>query len=121
MSTTLSYGFKQPQSGDPSSSWFADINTNNTLLNAHTHDGSNSSLILGSSVTASSVNTSTWSAVSTGIYSQIMTYPTGYGATSNYIVFSSTEQAYPRIVNLSATQFTIYGITGAETFSIYFK
>lgn len=39
MSSTLSYGFKKPSTGDRGSEWFKDLEDDIVQLNNHTHDG----------------------------------------------------------------------------------
>ena len=64
MSTTLSYGFIKPQSGDPMATWQSALESDVQQLNDHTHDGTNSALISAKSISTGTVTTTSWTLVS---------------------------------------------------------
>jgi hypothetical protein len=107
----LSYGFKQPQNGDASSVWFPALAENVTLLNNHTHDGSNSSFLNAGSIAPASVDilAVNWTLVSTGIYTQTVTTPLEVNLDDNImqIKLSTGEFVYPSITRLTPTSFSI--------------
>lgn len=108
---TLSYGFKKPENGDLSESWFVELANNVQLLNDHTHNGVNSSKISAKGVTAftQSLPNSGW-APSGSIYAQTVTIPTGELYDNYAISFKSTagETVFLSAVKASATTYTIY-------------
>lgn len=50
MPTTLSYGFIKPVDGDNASSWMDSLESNVTLTNDHTHNGTNSAQLSNSAI-----------------------------------------------------------------------
>lgn len=76
---TLTYGYLKPQTGDKGSDWFPALETDIQQLNDHTHNGTNSSLIPATSVTALTQNipAAGWSATSGGMYRQLVTVTGG--------------------------------------------
>lgn len=73
---TLSNGVKTPETGDKGTVVFTAINGNFTILNDHTHDGTDSEQILSESISKQAVNlpTASWVAGARG-YSQTVTCP----------------------------------------------
>ncbi len=108
---TLSYGFKQPQNGDLSDTWFDELANNVQKLNDHTHNGVNSSKI-----SATAVNALTQSLPNTGwgafgdIYSQSVTLPSAQLYDNYYVSFKTTagEPVFLSAVKTSSTAYTIY-------------
>lgn len=85
MSTTLSYGFKKPTTGDKgggATGWFKQLEDDITQLNGHTHNGSNSAplstaSVIGTRQTILSAASGGWVLVANGIYSKTVTMPAG--------------------------------------------
>lgn len=78
MSTTLTYGFVKPQTGDLGSTFWADLENDIQKLNDHTHNGTNSPKITAAAVTAvtQSILAASWSSTGTvGLYRQLVTIP----------------------------------------------
>lgn len=99
---TLTFGFKQPQTGDKGSVWFPALEDVIEQLNDHDHDGTNSSrLSAGSAVinVTQSISSGPWSAVSgqDGTYRQLVTVPAGIQSLDECVVTfkdSSTKDVY---------------------------
>lgn len=80
MSTTLSKGYKLPDTGDRGSSFFGDLEANITLANSHSHNGVDGEKIDIKNLTVQSQTllSAGWSADAGGsTYSQSVTMPTG--------------------------------------------
>lgn len=77
----LSYGYKQPDTGDRGSIWFPALNFDIQRLNDHNHDGTNSTKLTGASISgiSANLNASDWVAVAgqPGTFSQDVNMPTG--------------------------------------------
>jgi len=113
MATTLSYGYINPQNGDPGSVWFPALNSNISQLNDHNHDGITSAQLASTGITGASVtipNTS-WVLDVTGRYMQDVSVPPGYNMSQYSITFylSTGEIICPSITQLSGTSFRVYG------------
>lgn len=125
MSTTLTYGLKNPVNGDRGSVWFPDMNSNIVQLDAHTHDGVTSAPIASKNVTKGSVTVSSggsWTANGTGSYYQDKTCPTGYtmDAASIQVHLSSGDIIYPTIERLTSTTFRIYSLDSTLAYTVLF-
>jgi hypothetical protein len=82
MATQYNYGMKLklPATGDKGSIWFPVLEYNIDKTNSHTHDGSNSSQILATSITAFTQNITAgaaWVNPVNGVYEQELTLPSG--------------------------------------------
>jgi len=115
MSTTLTFGRKLPDDGDKGSTFFDDLEANIALDDAHTHDGANSSTIATSALnnTTASILSANWVAVAgkAGLYSQVITMPTGLTLGNRGIVFidSTTGDFYTLSVEQeTTTTYTVY-------------
>jgi len=93
MSTTLTNGFKLPDSGDKGAILFADLEFNIQRTNDHNHDGSNSSKISSSGLLHSSqlIEAANWVAWQDGIFRQAITTVGGLDASSYGIVFKDSN------------------------------
>ncbi len=125
MATTLSYGYINPQNGDPGSTWFPALNSNITQLNDHAHNGVNSAQISGAYITSGSVSipSGSWVADVTGRYKQDVTVPSGYNMTQYSITFylSTGEIVHPSITQLTGTTFRIFGPDNTLSYVAVFK
>lgn len=125
MATTLSYGYIQPQNGDPGSTWFPALNSNIAQLNNHNHDGVTSAQLASTSITSASVSipAASWVLVEAGKYSQLVTCPSGYNMTQYSITFylSTGEIITPSITQNSATTFTVFSPYNTLTYTAVFK
>lgn len=125
MATTLSYGYINPQNGDPGSTWFPALNSNITQLNGHAHNGVDSAPISGSYVTSGTVSipSGSWTADVTGRYKQDVTAPSGYNMTQYSITFylSTGEIVHPSITQLTGTTFRIFGPDNTLSYVAVFR
>lgn len=110
---TLTYGFQKPQTGDKGSVFFPGLEDDLQQLNDHTHNGSNSSLIPSSSVTAvtQSVAHAGWGSSVGGLYSQVVSMPAGITWGTKAITF--IDATANRVLLLSHVQVT------SNTFRVY--
>lgn len=110
---TLSFGYLNPDSGDPGSLFFPALNADIVQLNAHNHDGVNSAIISsfnvqGAQVVGAAVN---WVLFAAGIYRQIITCPANftYDNTDKEFRLNATGHLiYPTVEKISSTTFYVY-------------
>lgn len=125
MATTLSYGYVQPQNGDPGSTWFPALNDNIQQLNDHSHNGIDSAFLSSASVQSASVTipSASWVLDVTGRYKQDVTVPAGYNMDDFSIIFklSTGDIIYPSVSKLTGTTFRIFGIDNTLTYTAVFK
>jgi hypothetical protein len=125
MATTLSYGYINPQNGDPGSVWFPALNSNITQLNNHNHDGITSAAIPSSSTVSGTVSipAGSWVLDVTGRYKQDILVPSGYNMTQYSIMFylSTGEIIYPSITQLSGTSFRVFGPDNTLSYVAVFR
>lgn len=111
---TLSYGFKKPSAPDRGNIVFPAMEDNIQRLNDHTHDGSNSAPVPGSSIVAGSTTllAASWVSLGGGHYRQQGTVPAGYNFDTQTMSFrlTSGHYIYPTVEKISATQFWVYTI-----------
>lgn len=106
MSTTLSYGYILPATGDRGSVFFPALEDNITRLNSHNHDGVNSAALSSAALSRGSTTilAAAWVSQGGGTYRQEVTLPTGYtfantmlrfeidtGGTDGHIIYPSIE------------------------------
>lgn len=115
MATTLSNGYKTFSNGERGSVFYPGMNDNFTLMNSHTHDGSDGELIDCKYLTKTTetISSGSWSAVSghTGTYRQLVTLPSGFTWDSVEMKFTLSTLGhviYPSIEKASATTYYIY-------------
>jgi hypothetical protein len=113
MSTTLSYGFKLPDTGDRGASFFPDLEANIQQINDHTHNGVNSAplAITAVVITTQNITSAGWTLVAGGIYKQTVTMPATltYDAVSmEFRLTSSKHQILPTIEKVSANTYDIF-------------
>lgn len=113
---TLSYGYKLPETGDRGSIWFPALEDNIERLNDHSHNGTDSALLTTSSMTATTntASSTAWDAVvgKTGLYSQVVTMPTGFVYDSYMITFrnaaTSGELLYLQTEKVGTGTYRLY-------------
>jgi hypothetical protein len=113
MSTTLSYGYKLPTTGDRGPVVFPDLEDNIQQLNDHNHNGTNSSLISSASITAvtQTLLAGSWVLVADGIYKQTVTIPGTLQYDNTHISFTHATTGhllYLSVEKVSATQFDVF-------------
>ena len=118
----LSYLFKKPQTGDKGSVFFPALEQNFQQLNDHTHNGTNSAKLPGSSVTSvtQAVSSAGWLATSGGTYRQIVTLPGTMLFDDHAIIFrnqaSPKKQLFLDVEKISSN--TYYAYTNDNTVSV---
>ncbi len=109
MSTTLSKGVIRSDNGDTGDVWFAAWISNANWMNNHTHNGTDSQFLSG---TTQNILAASWSAapIGGGLYVQTVTVPSGFSYDQCQIWFklSSNEYVYPSVERVSATQYKVY-------------
>lgn len=124
---TLSYGYQLPADGDTGLLFFPAMDTNITRLNGHTHNGTDSALIPASSIQQGSVTASSgaWgSAVSTGVYRQLLTMPAGYtfdASIPSVRLVSNGNLVYATLEKVSSTTFYVYTSDNSAGYTVIFK
>ena len=120
MSTTLSYGYVQPSTGDTGDAFFPALSADIAQLNNHNHDGVTSAPLATQSASILAAN---WASPSGGLYSQTMTLPTGlsYDTCQIWFKLSSGEYVFPTVTRVSSTQFTVYCNDSSKTLTAYYR
>lgn len=113
MSTTLSYGYKLPSTGDRGSTFFPDLEDDIQQLNDHDHNGTNSALLAISAVaiTTQAISSGSWVATSGGTYKQTVTMPGSltYDAVSmEFRLTTGKHIIFPTIEKVSSNTYDIY-------------
>lgn len=125
MSLTLSNGYKKPEDGDTGASWFDDLEFDIQRLNDHSHDGVNSNLLTGSSITAQTLNfaTADWGSPTDGLYSQTKTIPGSltYDNTVKEARLANGDVAYLDIIRASNTTITVKTNDNSQDVNVAFK
>jgi len=121
MATTLSYGYKKPESGDKGSSLFTNLEDNIQRLNDHTHNGTNSQKLPAQSIegVTQTISSGSWVANGpTGHYRQQVTMTAGFDFDLVGISFRLTtgEVIFPTVERVSDTQYFIYTIDNTLSF-----
>lgn len=113
MSTTLSKGYKKPETGDRGSVWFSNLEDNIDLVNSHEHDGTDGEKVKSKNITAttSSIASGSWGADSGGsTYSATVTFPTGVTFENHTMIFiddATGDHIFPTVSKASSTTMTV--------------
>jgi len=106
---TLNYGYKQPENEDTGNVFFPAMAANIAQLNNHTHDGVTSALI---PTVSQAIAHAAWVAVGgfPGLYSQVITLPTGYLYDTTRISTKDTSgnMTYNQINKASSNTYTVF-------------
>ena len=114
MATTLSFGYKKPQTGDKGSEWFKYLEDDIQQLNDHNHDGLNSAPISTRNINAETqpLSSASWVSVSGGKYRQLVTVPNSKQFDNSIIIFrkdsAQKEQMYLEVEKETATTYYVY-------------
>lgn len=118
MSTTLSYGFVRPATGDKGSTFWGQLENDITQLNDHTHNGSDSALLTATSFLAVSqtISAASWAHQGAGTYRQTVTMPasitTNGGVFDDYLIQfrdnTSGQVITPTVERVTPTTFYVY-------------
>lgn len=124
----LSKGYKKPQSGDKGSVWFPALEENIQQLNDHTHNGTDSQLIAGGSVSNQVVTIAAVDWVSSGSgYRFLVPLPSGYtyDGTHKEVRLNGGAQdgavVVPTIERVSNTTMYVYSSDNTVSFNVSFK
>lgn len=110
---TLSYGFKQPETGDRGTVFWPALEDVIEQTNNHNHDGSNSAKLTSSSVTtvSQSISSASWAAQGGGTFKQTVTMP-GTMLYNDYAIVmkltSDLSHVYPTIIRTGANTYDVY-------------
>jgi hypothetical protein len=125
MATTLSFGYIQPQNGDPGSIWFPALNDDIQQLNDHDHDGSNSAQLSSSNLLNGAVVilAAAWISNGTGSFYQDVTCPAGYNMDdySISVRINGSFIIYPSMTRLTATTFRIFTLDNSLAYRAVFS
>lgn len=120
---TLSFGYKLPETGDFGNVWFPALEDNITRLNSHNHDGTNSSKLESSSITAIRQTTVSGDFSLVGSqYRATVNMPSGLDFDDYLIVCkdpASQDQVYLSVEKISDAQFYLYTNT-QQDYEVYF-
>jgi hypothetical protein len=110
---TLSYGYKKPDKGDKGSVFFPALEDNITLVNNHSHNGTNSAKLDSNalSLTTQALASVNWVLVGGGTYRQAVVIPNGMLWDNKILLFRDSvtyEQLYLSTENISTTQYYVY-------------
>lgn len=114
MAETLSFGFVNPEDGDPASVWQPAINSTIEQLNDHNHDGVNSATISPASIStlSTAVLSGNWVGDGNGNFTQTISappavtevndfYPKSYVDSTGEIVYLSSTRASSTTLTLT--------------------
>lgn len=116
----MSYGYKNPQTGDQGATLFTALNFNITRLNGHSHNGTDSVKLTAASVTAitQAIAAVDWVATSNGNYRQVVTLPgsLNYDEIGIVIKNSSNNVVQAQIEKITANSYYVYTNDNTEAF-----
>ena len=109
----LSNGYKLPETGDFGDVWFPSLEYNITRVNGHTHNGSDSEKIQGTSVVASvqTITSASFSASGSEFVALITLAGGLVDVDTKHVVFrdpTTKEQIHIRYEKFSQTQINVY-------------
>lgn len=115
MSTTLSYGFVKPATGDKGSTFWGQLEGDIQQLNDHNHNGTNSVKLSAASAisTKQSISSGSWSSQGAGMYRQTITLPAALtnvsGIYDDYnILMRNAANGRPLVLTLEKVTSTTY-------------
>lgn len=122
----LTYGVKQPQTGDKGSVFFPALEDDLAYLDAHTHDGVQGAPIPATNIQAvtQSVLAASWVSVSGGFYRQLLTVANGKNYDDVDITFrltSTGEPVFLRTEKVSSTTYYVYINDSTLTLTAHYR
>lgn len=128
------YGYQNPQDDDTGEVFFPSLNFDILRLDAHSHNGIDSTLLATNSVavTTQAIASSGWSAPdASGSCNQVVTLPSvgngGSGGAAVQLLYAAIgieirltatgERVYPKIVAASTTTYTIYTNDNSQNYT----
>jgi hypothetical protein len=124
---TLTYGSKQPETGDTGADGlFTWLQDNITLWDGHTHNGTNSARLTPASmaVITQSIASGSWGAsIGDGLYRQTITISNSLDYDDIHITFknSSGHQVFLQCEKVSDTQFYVYTNDNTMTYTAVYS
>lgn len=119
----LSFGYKLPETGDFGDVWFVAIEDNITRLNAHTHDGTNSSKITSSSISAVTQTVVSGSFGLVGTKFEATVTAVGITNIDEYAIHvkdpTTKDPIYLEVEKVSTTQYKLFTNT-VQDFEVYY-
>jgi hypothetical protein len=113
VSTTLSKGYKKPQTGDRGSVWFKNLEDNIDQINDHEHDGTDGEKVKSKNIssTTSAIASADWGSDSGGsTFSATVTFPTGVTYENHTLTFiddATGDRIFPTVTKASSTTMTV--------------
>jgi len=113
VSTTLSKGYKKPDTGDRGSVWFKNLEDNIDQINDHEHDGTDGEKVKSKNIssTTSAIASADWGADSGGsTYAATVTFPSGVTYENHTLTFiddATGDQIFPTVTKASSTTMTV--------------
>lgn len=121
----LSYGFQQPENGDPGSIWFPALNADIQKMNDHTHNGINSAPISFADLAGGEVTipSGSWVLDVAGRYKQAVATPAGFDMDNFNVQVRITggDIIYPSMTRLTGTSFEIYTLDNTLDLTAVFR
>ena len=118
MSTTLTYGYVKPADGDRGSTFWDDLADDIQQLNDHSHDGSDSSLLISTSIipVSNSVLVADWGNLTNGIYRATVNCPAGVDYDDYPMAFrdSTGANVYLSTEKINSTSFYVYSNSNVD-------
>lgn len=110
MSTTLSNGYKKPQTDDTGDIWFPNLEDNWQRVNDHKHDGADSERLTPITQAIASAN---WVDQGNDTFSQVIDVTSAdssltYDAIGIEFRLSNGDAIYPTVSKTSSTTYTIF-------------
>lgn len=125
MGTTLSHGVYKPATPDTGDVWFPAMANNMQILNDHTHNGVDSSLMIG--LFTQSILSANWGAAVNGTYTQTITLPIVntvqllYDSLQIEFRLSTGEIIYPSITRVSSTSYSVSTNDNTQTYTAFYR
>jgi hypothetical protein len=124
---TLTYGRQQPETGDESegvSGWFAAIEANIALDDAHSHNGTDSVRLDSRSMDAHTTTTGTsWgSTIGDGLYRMSIAMPAGRDFDKYDIAFkdSAGQRVYLEYRKIDASNYYVYTNDNTQNYTVLY-
>lgn len=123
---TLSNGFKLPDSGDQGPVVFPALEGNIQQLNDHTHNGTNSEKLSGTSIepTAATILLANWVQIgTTGRFKQTVTVPANITVDTATMQFRlpTGHMIFPTVEKVTATTYDVYTIDSSVDFTVLYN
>ena len=123
MSTTLSNGYKKPETGDLGTSFFPDLEDNIQRVNDHTHNGVNSNKLGPASVDLLVANVASGAFAIVGSeYRTTVNAPAGISIDTTTVSFrdqTTKERIFLKMEKITTTSFYVYSMFALDIEVVY--